>query len=172
MTSEYPWVNKYGEYPVGHPTIYLEPENQDPNAYYGLMKIDILPPIHLFYPVLPYRQKIGPSSKLTFPLCRSCVEQKSIKPIEDRNYICIHSDEERMLRGTCVLQKYIKPLQRGIVSSKSTRYGISKKDVAVSLLPMSTPGSKSSTKAAGTHLGARRKLKKPATFASIRSARE
>ena len=100
MTSEYPWVNKYGEYPVGHPTIYLEPENQDPNAYYGLMKIDILPPIHLFYPVLPYRQKIGPSSKLTFPLCRSCVEQESIKPIEDRNYICIHSDEERMLRAT------------------------------------------------------------------------
>ncbi|XP_022808278.1 uncharacterized protein LOC111345269 [Stylophora pistillata] len=33
VTSEYPWVNKYGEYPVGHPTIYLEPENQDPNAY-------------------------------------------------------------------------------------------------------------------------------------------
>ncbi|PFX13546.1 Proton myo-inositol cotransporter, partial [Stylophora pistillata] len=112
-TSEYPWVNKYGEYPVGHPTIYLEPENQDLNAYYGLMKIDILPPIHRFNPVLPYRQNFGPSSKLTFPLCRSCVEEESIKPIEDRNYICIHSDEERMLRGTWCTPEMHKAIAMG-----------------------------------------------------------
>ena len=27
VTSEYPNVNKYGTYPVGHPDIYLEAEN-------------------------------------------------------------------------------------------------------------------------------------------------
>ena len=93
-------MNKYGEYPVGHPTIYLEPENQDSRAYYELRKIDILPPTHLFNPVLPHRQKIGPTSKLTFPLCRTCVQQESTKPLDERNYICSHTDEERMLRGT------------------------------------------------------------------------
>ncbi|XP_022777898.1 uncharacterized protein LOC111319371 [Stylophora pistillata] len=100
VTSEYPWVNKYGEYPVGHRTIYLEPENQDPRAYYGLMKIDILPPTDLFNPVLPHRQKIGSATKLTFPLCRTCVQQECIKPLDERNYICPHTDEERMLHRT------------------------------------------------------------------------
>ena len=113
VTSEYPWVNKYVEYPVGHPTICLEPENQNPNAYYGLMKIDTLRPIHLFNPVLPYRQKISPSSELTFPLCRSSVEQESIKPIEDRNYISTHSDEERMLRGTWCTPEIHKAIAMG-----------------------------------------------------------
>ncbi|PFX14055.1 hypothetical protein AWC38_SpisGene21823 [Stylophora pistillata] len=54
VTSEYPWVNKYGEYPIGHPTMYLEPADQDPYAYYGVMKVSILPPTHLFNPVLPH----------------------------------------------------------------------------------------------------------------------
>ena len=27
VTSEYPYVNKYGTYPVGHPDIYLKAEN-------------------------------------------------------------------------------------------------------------------------------------------------
>ena len=64
------------------------------------MKIDILPPAHLFNPVLPHHQKIGSDSKLTFPLCRTCVQQESTKPLDERNYICPHTDEERMLCGT------------------------------------------------------------------------
>ena len=58
VTSEYPYVNKYGTYPVGHPDIYLEPENQDPRSYFGLMTVDITPPADLYNPVLPYRHKI------------------------------------------------------------------------------------------------------------------
>ncbi|PFX27098.1 hypothetical protein AWC38_SpisGene8231 [Stylophora pistillata] len=102
VTSEYPWVNKYGEYPIGHPTIYLEPFNQDPYAYYGLMKVSILPPTDLFSPVLPHRQKIGSAFKLTFPLCRSCVGEESVKPMEERNYVCPHTDEDvnRGAKGT------------------------------------------------------------------------
>ncbi|PFX14180.1 hypothetical protein AWC38_SpisGene21687 [Stylophora pistillata] len=99
VTLEYPWVNKYGECPVGHPTIHLAPENQDPYAFNGLMKVDIFPPTHLFNPVLPHRQKIGFAFKLTFPLCRTCVQQESTKTLDERNYVCPHTDEERMLTG-------------------------------------------------------------------------
>ncbi|CAH3133067.1 unnamed protein product [Pocillopora meandrina] len=101
VTSEYPYVNKYGTYPVGHPDIYLEPENQDPRSYFGLMTVDITPPADLYNPVLPYRHKIGNSYKLTFPLCRKCVEIETQKEhMLERDYHCPHSDEERMLRGT------------------------------------------------------------------------
>ena len=33
VTSEYPWVNNYDTYPIGHPTILFEPEDQDPTHY-------------------------------------------------------------------------------------------------------------------------------------------
>ena len=38
MTSLYPWVNKTHEYPVGHPTVITNPENQDIRAYFGIAK--------------------------------------------------------------------------------------------------------------------------------------
>ncbi|PFX25087.1 hypothetical protein AWC38_SpisGene10309 [Stylophora pistillata] len=113
VTSEYPWVNKYGEYPIGHPTIYLEPTNQDPNAYYGLMKVSILPPTHLFNPVLPHRPKSGSATKLPFPLCRSCVEEESKKPMGARNFVCPHTDEERMLTGTWCTPEIEKAIEMG-----------------------------------------------------------
>ncbi|PFX27136.1 putative DNA polymerase [Stylophora pistillata] len=56
---EYPWVKKNGLHPVGHPVILYEPENQDPTVYYGLLKVDVLPPAELFHPVLPYRHKMS-----------------------------------------------------------------------------------------------------------------
>ena len=65
VTSEYPYVNKYGTYPIGHPEIFLEPDDKDPASYYGILTVDILPPYHLYNPVLPLRQ----GKKLTFPLC-------------------------------------------------------------------------------------------------------
>ncbi|PFX12657.1 putative DNA polymerase [Stylophora pistillata] len=113
VTSEYTWVNKYGEYPIGHPTIILQPANQDPHAYYGLMKVSILPPTHLFNPVLPHQQKIGSTSKLTFPLCRSCVTEESLKPLPERNFVCTHSDKERMLIGTWCTHEILKAIQMG-----------------------------------------------------------
>lgn len=96
MTSEYPWVNKYGTYPVGHPTILFEPEDQDPSHYYGIVKVDILPPFGLYNPVLPHRHK----GKLSFPLCRTCVEEQSALRMLEQSYCCTHTESQRMLRGT------------------------------------------------------------------------
>ena len=72
VTSEYPWVNKYGSYPVGHPQILTSPQITDLSDYYGIAKVDIVSPEELFNPVLPYRS----GGKLTFPFCRTCVEQQ------------------------------------------------------------------------------------------------
>jgi len=35
VTSLYPWVNKTGEYPVGHPNIIINPTDQDIHNYFG-----------------------------------------------------------------------------------------------------------------------------------------
>ena len=43
VTSEYPYVNSYGTYPMAHPEILLEPDDQDPASYYGILTVDILP---------------------------------------------------------------------------------------------------------------------------------
>ena len=55
VTFLYPYINKYGEYPVGHPEIITLPKDQNIHSYFGLAKVDILPPNHLYHPVLPYR---------------------------------------------------------------------------------------------------------------------
>ena len=44
VTSLYPWVNKYMEYPVRFPLIYTNPRDQDIHRYFGVTKVDILPP--------------------------------------------------------------------------------------------------------------------------------
>ncbi|XP_022800925.1 uncharacterized protein LOC111338671 [Stylophora pistillata] len=101
VTSEYPWVNKNGLYPLGHPVILYELENQDPSVYYGLLKVDVLPPAELFHPFLPYRRKMSSGSyKFTFPLCAKWVEVESVKPMLARSFTCSHTDTERCLRGT------------------------------------------------------------------------
>ena len=66
VTSEHPWVNKYRTYLVGHPQILTHPQTTDLSDYYGITRVDIVPPEELFNPVLPYRS----GGKLTFPLCR------------------------------------------------------------------------------------------------------
>ena len=70
VTSLYPWVNKYKEYPVRFPLMYTNPKDQDIDHYFGIAHVDILPPEMFFHPLLPYRA----GEKLTFPLCRVCVE--------------------------------------------------------------------------------------------------
>ena len=83
FTSLYHWTNKNCLYPVGHPVIICEPEGTDISSFFGLVKCKILPPHGLYHPVLPYRS----GSKLTFPLCRTCVElQEAI----NRGYVIQH----------------------------------------------------------------------------------
>ena len=96
VTSLYPWVNKTQEYPLGHPDIYTRVPVEDFEQYFGLAKVDILPPPDLFHPVLPFRC----GGKLTFPLCAACVKEQQQVPMLQRTPICEHSPEQRLLRGT------------------------------------------------------------------------
>ena len=41
-TTFYPWVNKYGEYPIGHPKIINHLEDQNISNYFGIVNADIL----------------------------------------------------------------------------------------------------------------------------------
>ena len=109
ITSLYPWVNKNCTYPIGHPHIITQPIDQNINSYFGIAMVDILPTPGLFHPVLPVRQ----GGKLTFPLCSKCVEDEQKKPMLQRRHYCIHSDGERMLRGTWCTPELIKAIEKG-----------------------------------------------------------
>ena len=100
-TSLYPFVQKYGKYPLGHPTIITE--NFDQNfKYFGLIKCKILPPRGLYIPVLPKHI----NKKLIFTLCRTCAEIKSKES-------CYHNDEERAITGLWVSLEIDKSLEKG-----------------------------------------------------------
>lgn len=74
VTSLYPWVNKTGKIPVGHPHIITE--NFDPlDKYEGLIKCKVLPPKGLFHPVLPCKT----NGKLLFHLCKTCADSRNRK---------------------------------------------------------------------------------------------
>ena len=64
VTSLYPWVNKTGKIPVGHPKIITE-NFEDLSQYEGLVKCKVLPPLGLYIPVLPSKC----NGKLLFSLC-------------------------------------------------------------------------------------------------------
>ena len=109
FTSLYPAVNKYGLYPTGFPQILFHPEDQEISHYFGIAKVDILPPEGLYHPVLPVRQ----NGKLTFPLCSACVTQEMAKPMHERSNLCGHTTEQRVLRGTWVTLELEKAVEKG-----------------------------------------------------------
>ncbi|KAK3917816.1 putative DNA polymerase [Frankliniella fusca] len=86
VISEYPNANLKGEYPYGHPTLYLEgdPHMPPPDTWNGVVKCTVLPPRDLYLPVLPYKAK----GKLMFPLCRTCLE-------EENTELCHHNDPQQ-----------------------------------------------------------------------------
>jgi hypothetical protein len=88
FTSLYPFVNKTCRYPVGHPEIVTR-DFADLSTYFGLAKVKVSPPRGLFHPVLGYRT----GGKLTFPLCRTCVERQQQEP-------CTCDDRQRAWTGT------------------------------------------------------------------------
>ena len=69
VTSLYPFINKTGKIPLGHPKIITEHFDSIEN-YEGLIKYKILPPKELYMPVLPVRC----NGKLMFSIDRSCSE--------------------------------------------------------------------------------------------------
>ena len=111
FTSLYPWTNKNCLYPVGHPRILYEPGSTDIAPYFGLVKCKILPPHGLYHPVLPHRS----GGKLTFPLCRKCVEQEQPKPLTERSHHCVHTEEERCLIGTWPTPELQEAINQGYV---------------------------------------------------------
>ncbi|XP_032234852.1 uncharacterized protein LOC116616861 [Nematostella vectensis] len=103
FTSLYPWVNAMCDYPVGHPdAILTENFKEDLHAYKGLMKLRILPPRDLFFPVLPVRV----NDKLMFSLCHRCAQ------VEEQGS-CTHLDEERAFTGTLAHCEIYKVLEKG-----------------------------------------------------------
>ena len=109
VTSLYPWVNATAEYPIGHPEVITNPENQDISNYFGVALVDVIPPYNLYHPVLPHRQ----GGKLTFPLCSKCVQEEMKKPFLERSRVCAHSDEERTLQGTWCTPELVKAVAMG-----------------------------------------------------------
>ena len=109
VTSLYPWVNKNCPYPIGHPQIITQPVDQSLDSYFVLATVDILPPAGLFHLVLP----VLCSQKLTFPVCRSCVQEEQAPSMLTRTHYCPHSDADRMLRGTWCMLELVKAVEKG-----------------------------------------------------------
>ena len=110
VTSLYPWVNKYCCYPTGHPVVITQfADPSDLADFFGVMKLTILPPRSLYHPVLPIRQ----GGKLTFPLCRLCVETEMPRKMHDRSSRCRHTDTERSLTGTWCTPEVREAVARG-----------------------------------------------------------
>ncbi|CAF1118845.1 unnamed protein product, partial [Brachionus calyciflorus] len=100
ITSLYPFVQKYCNYPIGHPEL-ITKNFGDVRKYFGLIKCRVLPPRELYFPVLPSRIK----GKLVFLLCRSCAEQQLNK--------FKHSIEEKSIEGTWVTLEVQENLMQG-----------------------------------------------------------
>ncbi|CAH3187981.1 unnamed protein product [Porites lobata] len=108
-TSLYPWVNKYGTYPLGHPTILKNPEEQNIDRYFGVAKVDILAPEGLFHPVLP--MKID--DKCMFTLCATCAQEQLEQPWHERTNLCNHIDKERLMIGVWCTEELKMAVQKG-----------------------------------------------------------
>lgn len=114
VSSLYQWVNKTKMYPVGYPTIITNPDDQNIYHYFGMVKLDIIPPPLLYHPVLPYQH----GEKLTFPVCAMCVKDQMLKDMTDRSYIRPPAPEERCLRGMWCTPEIIKAVEQGYIIVK------------------------------------------------------
>lgn len=92
----YPYVCKYGKFPVGHPKIHVGENKCASRGLHvdGLLKCKILPPTNLYHPILPVKLH----ERLMFLLCKTCGENLNA---ED----CSHSVEERALTGTWTMDE-------------------------------------------------------------------
>ena len=107
-------MNKNARYPVGHPEFIYAPDTVDLHPYFGLAKCTVLPPPGLYHPVLPYRT----GDKLTFPLCRTCVENQLDRPLHAKTWQCPHTDAQRALTGTWCTPELHKAVEQGYVVLK------------------------------------------------------
>ena len=129
----YPYVLKYERYPIGHPIrvtndfcplfkidCRMQPCPLLGTAmcqgwhwripYFGLMKVKILPPCKLLFPVLPVKI----NGKLMFPLCHTCAEN------EDKGH-CTYSSLSCALIHTCAQWNSPLPSTWGMISWRYTK---------------------------------------------------
>ncbi|XP_054718605.1 uncharacterized protein LOC129233999 [Uloborus diversus] len=95
------YVNKYCQYPIGHPDIITEGFG-DIEQYFGIVKCRVVAPRELYLPVLPFRTQ----GKLMFPLCKTCAETLQQSP-------CTHTEDERALVGTWVTEEVKLAVRKG-----------------------------------------------------------
>ncbi|XP_068757169.1 uncharacterized protein [Montipora capricornis] len=144
-TSLYPWVNKNG--------MFYEPGITDLSQYFGLALCKIVPPKNLFHPFLPYRC----GGKLTFRLCRTCVEQDIDTLLHEKSLSCDHTEDERALTGTWCTPELEKAVEMGYVISQSMKCVTLRKHAADCLPSMSTLASRSKWMRPDGVVGATRK---------------
>ena len=106
--SLYPWVNKNGEYPLGHPEIISQPSHTDLFRYFSLAKCMVLPPHSLFHPMLPYHH----AGKVTFSPCASCMTKEMSKPFLEHTPVCTYTDLERQLVETWCTPELLKGIEK------------------------------------------------------------
>ncbi len=97
INSLYPFINKTAKTVVKHPKVHAGEEacmKLPWQSMDGLMKVTVLPPRGLAFPVLPYRMH----KKLIFFLCFSCAQNQC----QD---VCNQSDRERAFQGTWVMDE-------------------------------------------------------------------
>ena len=104
ICSLYPYICKYGIFPIGHPVILTKEQiyMDRIREYEGVIKCMILPLSNLYHPVLPFRNDKG---KLLFPLCRKFEDDKTVE--------CRHSEVQRALVGTRITIEVFATLDRG-----------------------------------------------------------
>lgn len=107
FTSLYPFVNKYEDYPKGHPLIYTQDFHYEKDAYFGLMKCDLVAPQDIFQPVILIRIPLKKNGhKLMFTLCAQCAKEQNLNK-------CKHTEEQRMLRGTWATPEIYYSVEKG-----------------------------------------------------------
>ena len=95
VTPLYPWVNKTQEYPVGHPEVLVNPEDQDIRHHFGMAKVDIL------HPTRTVASRLAPQTQGQTHLSTSeaCMQEEMAKPLLEKSCLCRHTPERRTLRG-------------------------------------------------------------------------
>ena len=102
-TSLYPSVLKKSPFISGHPRI-IRCDFQSIENYFGIAKIQILPPRALYHAVLPVKM----NGKLCFPLCMKCCKSKNPNPCQCR-------EVDRMLHGSWTTVEILKAIEKGYV---------------------------------------------------------
>jgi len=103
--SLYPYVLKYREYPIDHPTIITENFDYSLEGYFGFAKCKVIAPRGLYLPVLP----VMLNKKLMFPLCVHCANDKN-----QNQCIC----DDRSFIGTWTTVELKKAIEKGYIIDK------------------------------------------------------